>query len=316
VELEIEAYEPTVSVAVLVAELNQLYHRHEASGYERTHPEIFCQLPKLWREMIQIGKRLCPDKKVNVLDFGCGTGFAARQWLANLGEKEVGHLVCYDPCPEMLDQCRTTLRSFSRAIYVTERSAIGQLGITFDLLLTNSVLHHITNPVSEIRSLAGILGVNAIWLCGHEPSVRFLQNPKCLALFDAYCHQRQWRRYLSPYSYWQRLASVRGPSRRAARLAFQQGLFRHLPPSQLIAQLVDYHVLSRQCCDRERGLDIAVLEAAFKGEWVLEWLRTYSYMGPYYEPNLPRYWRRRARQLAVQFPLDGANTCSVWQRPR
>ena len=47
----LERYGPTRPMPALVEELNNLYHEHEAASYEATHPEIFEQLPDLWREM-------------------------------------------------------------------------------------------------------------------------------------------------------------------------------------------------------------------------------------------------------------------------
>ena len=47
----LERYGPMRPMPELVAELNKLYHEHEAGGYGTTHPEIFEQLPVLWQHM-------------------------------------------------------------------------------------------------------------------------------------------------------------------------------------------------------------------------------------------------------------------------
>jgi len=49
----LQHYGTTQPLPVLVAELNKLYHEHEALGYDDTHPEIFEQLPPLWEAMIE-----------------------------------------------------------------------------------------------------------------------------------------------------------------------------------------------------------------------------------------------------------------------
>ena len=106
-------YGPTQPMSTLVVELNKLYHEHEASRYDSTHPEIFEQLPGLWREMFGEFEGLNGSGhgaagQLTILDFGCGTGFAARQCLETFG-KRIGRIVCYDPSEAMMEQCRRTL---------------------------------------------------------------------------------------------------------------------------------------------------------------------------------------------------------------
>ena len=319
---QLEQYGPTRPTAALVAELNRLYHEFEADNYESNHPEIFVQLPPLWHAMWTHAVGLLANRaeKLRILDFGCGTGFEARRCLTEFRPDQVEQLVCYDPSKEMLHRCRQGLKgSPYRVEFVCDLGELREHASGFNVLLTNSVLHHMMNPIETIRDLARLLSVSAVWLCGHEPSRRFWENSECRELLRSYRSAQQLRRWVSPQRYARRLtrwARVRElPEDYAARRALEQSIFERRPPARLISSLVDYHVISseRELNDK-KGLDFENLQADFAGEWELAWRRSYSFLGPHYEGQAPELWRRRARKLAERFPDDGANCCLVWRR--
>jgi len=317
----LEQYRPTRPMAVLVETLNRLYHEFEADGYESNHPEIFEQLPPIWREMIArsvllLGPR---ERKLRILDFGCGTGFEARQCLTQVPSDRIERLVCYDPSEEMLNQCRQGLQqSRHRVAFVSDLGELEQSD-RFDVLMTNSVLHHMMDPAGTFRNITRLLSPSAVWLCGHEPSRRFWQNRECLELLSRYRRARQLRRWASPQRYARKLARWVGlrelPEEYAARRAFEEAIFERRPPAGMVGSLVDYHVLSSECeLTDNRGLDFENLAAVFAGEWELVWHKSYSFLGPYYEGEVAGSWRAKARQLAERFPKDGANCCLLWRR--
>ncbi len=317
----LEQYRPTRPTAVLVETLNRLYHEFEAQGYESNHPEIFEQLPPIWREMLaQAVLLLGPRKqKLRILDFGCGTGFEARQCLMELPADRIERFVCYDPSEEMLHQCRQGLKhSRHRVEFLSDLNQLEQPG-GFDILLTNSVLHHMVDPAGTLRDMSCILSPSAIWLSGHEPSRKFWQNRECVELLKRYRRARQLRRWVSPQRYARKLARWIGltelPEDYTARRAFEEAIFERRPPAGMVGSLVDYHVLSseRELTDK-RGLDFENLAAGFAGEWELVWRKSYSFLGPHYEGAAPGAWRGRARQLAKRFQDDGANCCLLWRR--
>jgi len=324
----LQQYGPTQPVSVLVAELNQLYHEHEAANYETTHPEIFDQLPPLWREMIGQVDLLRPHSaasypslgRLRILDFGCGTGFEAVQCLLAFGAERIERLVCYDCSPRMLDRCRRSLNSAGCQIeFLEDLASLDAAAGEFNLLLTNSVLHHLVDPVGALREISPLISRDAFWLCGHEPSSRFLANSDCASELRRYRARDRWRRLLSVRRCSRRMLRWAGftelPEDYAARRAFERSMFEHRPPGAVVSRLVDYHVVtSANNMEETRGLDFRSLQDAFAGEWDLTWRRTYSFFGPHYEGRLPRRWREEARRLAGAYPDDGANFCVVWRR--
>ena len=287
----LERYGPTRSMPALVEELNNLYHEHEAARYETTHPEIFEQLPGLWREMFAQLERLRGSNhnatdKLRILDFGCGTGFAARQCLERFGRR-VERIVCFDPSQSMMERCKGALAEWrNQVIYITRSNKLREYS-GFNLLVTNSVLHHLVDPVVAIRDLETLLSPNAVWLCGHEPSRRFVSNSQCHAVLNAYRKRDRWQRVVSPARGARRLLRLLGlaelPEDYAARLAFERSMFKRRPPARLVSQLVDFHVVtSERELAESKGLDFRTLQVAFSGSWDLTWHRTYSFLGPYY----------------------------------
>lgn len=314
-------FRPCLPLHRMIEEVNKLYHAAEAPLYDGWHPEIFQQTPHLWREMIGSAVAAAgTSRRWNILDFGCGTGFEARQLLNGLGELQIDHLTCYDSSPDMLQVCEAKIRpAFGRARFLDDLSALFRSGIKFNLLATNALLHHLPDPYETLTKLSGLLTDDAVWILGHEPSRRFYRNPECRRAYEEFVCQRRWRKYLSPRNYLDRAYSVfwlrGGPAASAAREAYRRGLFQDRPSAFAISRLVDSHVAHSVVeADSGRGFDIDEIEASLRGSWRLLWFQSYSFMGTYPEARLPRRWARCSRHLAELHTKDGANFCAVWTR--
>src|ERR1051326_2504381 len=121
----------------MVEQINLIYHSFDADHYDSDIAEMRRTWPALWDEML---RQLPPGRSWRVLDFGCGTGFEAGQVLRRLGGK-LYSLVAYDQSVQMLDKARSKIGD-PRVILTTDKSDIKDRA-PFDLLITNSVLHHL-----------------------------------------------------------------------------------------------------------------------------------------------------------------------------
>lgn len=318
IEDMVEQYGPQLPIDQLVLEINRLYHGFEAEIYDAKHPEIYEQLPGIWREMSKRVTEYFGSKMLRILDFGCGTGFEAQQLLQNIPTSSIGALTCYDPSPEMLEKCRRTITPlFPSATFFSSLEEVLNSDASYSLLVTNSVLHHLPDVLLTIGSLLPFLDTHAIWLAGHEPSLRFYKNTECVENFEAYLRER--RRLPDYYTQLLKLIiRVKGnpyPYAKTAREAVRTGLFARQPPSVVIDRIVDFHVAhSTEEVSAGRGFDVFAMQEDFQASWKLIWLKTYGFMGSFFEGELKGRWARSCQELAHRFPDDGANFCTIWQR--
>src|SRR5205823_5403176 len=125
--------------------------------------------------------------------FGCGTGFEARQLLQNIPVSDIAALTCYDPCPEMLEKCRAKITPlFPDTMFCSSLEEALTPNAPYTLLVTNSVLHHLPDVTLTISNLLPLLDPDAMWLAGHEPSLRFYKNIECVKNLEAYLQERRW----------------------------------------------------------------------------------------------------------------------------
>lgn len=308
---------PALPPARMVEEINRLYHAVGAEVYDRTHPEIHEQLPPIWKSMCGSARELLSSRKLRVLDFGCGTGFEAGQIIENFGADSISEVVCVDASPEMLARCRDRLRRYSvQTRYFGSLEDIEGAGY-FDVFATNSVLHHLPDPVQVVARVRTLLKGNVVWLAGHEPSARFYRNAQCESTFRRYWRWHRAQRLLDPRAYWRRLKEALGfgPGLElaAAQKAVERGLFRRRPRRVVVDRIVDLHVAhSVEEAAKGRGFDFRDLKEVLRPHWHLEWVKTYSFMGPVPETELSTRWCRVAADLARRYPDDGANFSAVW----
>jgi SAM-dependent methyltransferase len=308
------AYEPQVPLESLVVEVNKIFHSFDAASYDFQHPEIHQQLPSIWAEMMT---RLPHAGPWNILDLGCGTGFEADVVLRALCNQIV-NLTVYDPSPEMIAICKTRLARFSQVTF-SSRIEETQSYAPFNLLLTNSLLHHLPVVEQTIEGLLAGLTSDAVWLAGHEPSTRFYRNGRCLDLLQSFRSHRKYTKWLEWRNYATRLRLLLGwhPLTATANAAYGRRLFLKRPGAQVIDRIVDFHVAhSAEEVMHGRGLDIDILKASFQRDWTLRWEKTYSFLGSFRYAGVPNIWLQRAHQLELEFPRDGANCSMIWERNR
>jgi ubiquinone/menaquinone biosynthesis C-methylase UbiE len=320
IEAMLQPFGPKLELGPLVEEVNRLFHAAEAKDYDRRHPEIRDELPALWHEMLAVAKPYAPAQGWQVLDFGCGTGFASEQILNELGRDRVAHLTCFDASPEMLEKCRTKLQGSVRETrFLSSFDELLASPVKHHLMATNSVLHHLPSPYATLHALERILTADAIYCAGHEPSQRYYRNAECQRLAKAFRKEWKWRKYLSPGQWVAKAADLfdrsPSPAREAAEAAFAKGLFSQKPTTGIIKQLVDFHVPQSQTGhSASLGFDVETLEAGFGPGWQRLWAKSYNHLGEAPLGRLNAKWRGILADLQSRYPLEGADFSTVWRR--
>jgi SAM-dependent methyltransferase len=323
VEQVVAQYQPSVSLPELVKALNICYHEIEAELYDQTHEEIWRQELPIFVKVVEIVRDGLTVPPLTVLDYGCGTGFGCYQVVKIIGSDRIKELVCIDSSPAMLGKCRERLAVvFPRARYSTDPDAFlaGQEWLGhFDIVITNSVLHHVCAWEKLLHRLVEFLKPEGFYVMGHEPSSRFYANPECRKHYEAFLRERRWKRFLDGHN-WVRFARQKlglEPDLRCstARAALAVGLTRRLLPRQVVGDLVDYHVPHVvQGTARDEGLDFRLIESQMAGVLSLRGVETYAHMGGFLAVRLPRKWKRIAEHLGKAYPLDGATFCALWKK--
>ncbi len=300
-------FRPLVPPDRLIEEVNRIFHSFDAERYDSDHKEMRLLWPGLWDLMLA---QLPHRRKWRVLDFGCGTGFEAAHLMSRPIADSIEMIFAFDPSAEMLALARKRLDS-ARLVLSTSLAPAGDYA-PFDLLITNSVLHHLPEPQATMRKLLPLLSHDAVWLSGNEPSAGFYRNQECLQLFREYAAFQQRSKWLTASRYLAKFKSMMGRDSlsKTAAQAHVTGLFAIRPHPDVIAKLVDYHV---PLDIGNTGLDLETLGAALP-EWRLIWSTSYSFLGAYSELSASGDWLLRARELQQRFPAEGANFCAIWER--
>ncbi|HQH73977.1 MAG TPA: class I SAM-dependent methyltransferase [bacterium] len=304
--------------------MNKIYHDMEAQQYENEHPEIFEQLPPLWEEMIQTALDHLSGDSVRILDFGCGTGFEIRQFLRNCRKLTIDKITCYDLSHGMIKKCQENLKSLDLDIEFTlDFNALKKIQ-PYNVFLTNSLIHHLPNYVETIDQLTDLLSNDAVWLAGHEPSTRFYQNVVCRQYAQKCAWSMRIRKLFHPRDVTDFLLAKaglynyrfnRGFIYDVAETAYREGLFLNQPSPVVIGRLVDFSVAhSQEEIAAGRGLDFEILQEQFQNHWKMVMLKTYSFMGVYYEKNIHPKYQKIAQELSLRYPNDGNNFSCVWKR--
>ena len=306
----------------LIAEVSKRYHDKEASQYEEKHPEIY-------KEDLPVYQRLLPQiaftkPTIKVIDYGCGAGFEALQLWYHLGDRKNISLLCVDQSKKMLEMCERNLKdktnwdiSFSPQNYNT-------INETFDLVLTNSLVHHIFDVQSFLLHVTNWLQNDGYYLMGHEPNSTYYKNPACIEAHN------KMESYLKKSTF---PAIVKGFILKSGSLLLRKSpkptiaemvstemleLGRIKKPLNYfeVQALVDIHV----CHPKSNfnigydGFTVKELTALFKGEMDLTDAVSYHFLGS--RNDLPSTFLKLRNDLQRKYPRDGMNFSLLWHKKK
>lgn len=318
--LSLEAYKPLKDKDAIIVEINRIFHKFDAQTYDKQHPEIFETLPPIYRDMCNF---LPKQKALNVLNFGCGTGFEAGQLLSNVSN--IDTLYCYDISTEMLQKCRQKypppITDGCSIKYISDLSEI-PADIKFDVLVTNSLLHHLPEPFETIDDLTKYMADDCHYIMGHEPSARFFKNTevakKVAELRKERFASKNLNRLLSFRNYPLYMKAILFPKtdsyRQTALESVKAGLFGVTPPRAVIGRIIDCNV-PHNLESALNGIGFDFLNIPLNNEWDLLYSKTYNFTknnAPY--SKLIYKEQRLYDELFTQYPNDGLNFCCLWRK--
>ena len=160
---------------------NIVVHRREAQFYELLHPEVYSkkEQKRVAAQLRVIDKKIVGNRKI-ALDVGAGTGNLTGK-LLQMGY----HVTATDISPEM---CAVLEKKY--AAYIPDRLSVLNAPIEkltfgegeFDLVTAYSVLHHLPDYISALRTLCCYLKKGGVIYIDHEASPYYwVGEPSMLA---------------------------------------------------------------------------------------------------------------------------------------
>jgi ubiquinone/menaquinone biosynthesis C-methylase UbiE len=170
--------------ALLNRKVNEALYHFEAGEYDRRHPETMAGDRQWWEDFARrhIQAR---QGRFTILDIGTGTGLVPLCLRAYLADRQ--EFVCYDISQSMLLQARQKLNGDSRFNFIRGDAGVLPFGAEmFDLVVFNSLLHHIVDYEGFLRECGRVLKKGGVLACAHEPNRKFLESGFCRMLANLY----------------------------------------------------------------------------------------------------------------------------------
>jgi len=317
----LQQYNIQVKVPEFIELVSNIYHRFEAIDYDSSQMSLH-DSELSWQEALSSIK---PElsKKIRLLDYGAGTGFATLQVLNSCLGPSVKEVVCFDLSPAMIQICKEKMNSYSGITFTFLSDVSGREGLKaqqpFDLVVTNAVLHHLLDVEGFLKDVQQYVDGSGFYIAGHEPNYNFYVNSYLVKVTKAFQRYKRIRQRLT-LRYWLHKTGIKKSFYDLASITNTElmhgGIIQQSIPVNLLHKLVDIHVPFGISKDQPWG------EIGFKDSSIAHWLGndfelkgiyTYSHIKDGLA-NSDWYWKRRLPQLKASYPRDGADALMIFKR--
>jgi len=161
--------------------VNITFHKYESEIYDQGHKDMWESLPRQFALLIQDWLDCSPDppEHIDVLDVGCGTGLATHLLLNSPIGLRIRSIALLDTSSEMLQRASERAAQWNIPYTCHEgtiQSLDGKQG--FDLIVSCSVLHHIPDLRSFLRTLCALHKRGGVFLHLQDPNGDHLRDPE------------------------------------------------------------------------------------------------------------------------------------------
>jgi len=295
---------------------SNIYHAYEAQTYDTRHLSIEYS-KKYWQKVTDyLSHTFAGQTALSVLDFGCGTGFATERLLRSELNPNIGRIICYDLSADMVNVCAQKFAGDARVTFFADasgRAAMLAGNGQYDVIVCNSLMHHILEPDSVFALVAGMLKPGGIFIMGHEPNKSFYENRILQSISTLFRIYKRINRKLFP-------GLSRGSTADIAKSTHEALISKRIVPVAfppvIIPKFVDIHVpMSNYNVQPwgENGFDLAYVNQYLNDTFDLVRHITYSHIKDQqaYEHVV---WRSAANLLSRLFPLSGADAIFVFRK--
>jgi SAM-dependent methyltransferase len=305
----------TSTPAEFHAAVNVCFHRFESEVYDEVHQDMWNSVPQ---EVELLASDCLKDQgpsPLRMLDIGCGTGLALDSVMRSSLGPRVKEIDLLDTSTAMLARAQKRREQWGK----TGRTVEGIVeslpsGVSYDLIITCSVLHHVPDLASFLKAVDSLqTGVpGALFIHLQDPNGDFLDDPmrakratemapaipdslarfkpaRILARLKREIKGEQGQDYIS----------------KTNRELMQTGIISSPLSVEEIFSITDIHV-------RDGGISIDRMKAWLPAYQLVS-RRTYGFFGVL-SSTLPPALRQREDQYSQAGELNGEHISAAWRR--
>jgi 2-polyprenyl-3-methyl-5-hydroxy-6-metoxy-1,4-benzoquinol methylase len=307
----------TISPADFIYLVSNIYHEFESTSYDNRHFSITLS-KKYWFKSFEAIFTVHHFDNFNILDYGCGTGFATQQFLEycsnnlNFDNTDVS---CYDLSNSMIVECQKKFQKFNFIKYYSDINGLREIfniKLKYNIILCNAILHHMLSPEELIKQMTDSLDNNGILIIGHEPNNLFYNNKILLSISRFF---RLFKKVLKKLFYNNQMYGNDITIDTFNKLS-SLGIVDSNFPLEYIPKFVDIHVPSANFKNQPWG------QLGFNKEYIirasndrLSFMNSYSYSHIKDDYAYKFYfWRKVSTLLQFLYPADGADVIFIFKK--
>jgi 2-polyprenyl-3-methyl-5-hydroxy-6-metoxy-1,4-benzoquinol methylase len=296
------------------AAVNVTFHEFEAEVYDREHKDMWDSVPKQVELLVGDWLAKCPQvpESLNVLDIGCGTGLASDSVLKSSVGRRVRSIDLLDTSKSMLR--RVSERAASWPVPVRQFEGLLQIlpaGQTYDVIVTSSVLHHVPDLASFLRTVGSMQRPGGVFLHVQDPNGDYMNDPELKRrMAEVAPKLPAWAQRLHPRRILGRVRREITGSQgsdfisKTIQALVSQGLIKEpLTVAELFA-ITEIHI-----CDGS-GISLRQLRGLLP-DYDLLGQRSYGFFGQL-PSRLPSRYVAREEQLIAAGVLNGFHIGAIW----
>ena len=316
IELFLKNNSVKISANEFVKVASNIYHKYESESYDIRHYGMDLCGPH-WQKVLNNLKN-SDKKELNVLDFGCGTGFVTNQIINSSFYNTEIKITCYDLSPDMIEVCKSKFSKFNNINYLSDSEGFkvlkNEIG-KFDVIMCNALLHHVLDHKELFRIFDDSLVDNGVLIIGHEPNKNFYKNTVLQKVSSVFRLTKKITNKLK------KLSSGKKPLQKDIRLMtyeelLEKNIIQANFPINFMQKLIDIHVPMCTLAEQpwgELGFDGDFFKREAENKFIIKEQISYNHIKDQlaYKSSL---WRTISKGLEKLYPKDGADVIFVLKK--
>ncbi|MGM1056416.1 MAG: class I SAM-dependent methyltransferase [Bacteroidota bacterium] len=167
----------TLSPEQFQERVNIIFHDYEAALYDKMHADMKNSLQEQINLLISdlLDHNSISERKLKVLDVGCGTGMSTELLLNSTIRSNIDHVTLLDTSKKMLEFAEKKAKKWE-VNYSIINSELSQISDEFDVVLVCSVLHHIPDLEKFLKEVTAKTKARGIFIHLQDPNGDYLTD--------------------------------------------------------------------------------------------------------------------------------------------